>query len=84
MNETPHSSPQRLRRLRLRFSLLWALFFLMLALVLVLALFSWRRATSPPPLALNPHPSVSRAEERILNGGQRLVKINFSIYHPVM
>lgn len=60
-------SPRRLQWLRLRFSLLWLLFFLMVALVLVLALLNWRRAVPPTPLALAPRHVVMDSAQRFLH-----------------
>jgi hypothetical protein len=83
-------SPRRLRWLRLRFSLLWLLFFLMVALVLILTLLSWRRSPPSAPVALAPRSSALAPRssaiahaERFFNRDQGLVKITFGVYRPM-
>lgn len=76
-------SPRRLRWLRLRFSLLWLFFFLMVALVLLLTLLSWRRSPTPAPVASVSRSSMIDYNKRFFNRDQGLVKVTFGVYRPV-
>lgn len=78
----PPSLP-RLRWLRLRFSLLWLLFFLMVALVFILTLLSWRRSQRPAPLTLAPRHVVMDSAQRFRHWEQRFVHISLCIDDPV-
>jgi hypothetical protein len=52
MKEASSPSSPRLRRLRRRHIVLWLLFFLVVGLVIVLTLFSWRRFLPPSQVVL--------------------------------